>query len=454
MKIVVIGTGYVGLVSGVCFAEIGHNVTCIDIDQDKVDLINNGISPIHENRLQDLLERNVNRKNLEASLDLNAAIKDADISLITVSTPFDDNSIDLSYVSKVSGDIGKALKELNHYHVVCVKSTVEPGTTEKLVGPLITKYSGKKLGKDWGLSMNPEFLAEGSAVKDFMNPDRIVIGANDNKASKMMQKLYSIFNDSEVVITNIMTAEMIKYASNTFLATVISFANEIANLCEVAGDIDAVDVVKGVHADRRLSPIFPKGRIVPDLMSFLYPGTGFGGSCFPKDLKSLIAYGKKIEQPMHILEAVLEINNNQPLRTIDKARKAIGNLSGKKIAVLGLSFKPGTDDIRESPAIPIIKTLINDGAMVLAHDPIAIKNMKVILSDKSLTYVSDLKSAINNIDAIILVTSWPEYQNLSMYLKSNKIPIVDGRRFLDKNKYDKYSGIGLGNKLTISEVNV
>jgi UDPglucose 6-dehydrogenase/GDP-mannose 6-dehydrogenase len=443
MKIVVIGSGYVGLVSGVCLAEIGHDVVCVDVDSNKVNSINSGISPIYEDGLDEFLKKNVTSRRLRATTDLAEAIVGADISMIAVGTPFDGKEIDLSYIRQAAIDIGKSLRHANNYHVICVKSTVVPGTTQNVVGPLLEEASGRKVGVDLGLCMNPEFLAEGSAVKDFMEPDRIVIGASDERTAAVMQRMYAPFTGTDFVLTTPSTAEMGKYTANSFLATVISFSNEIANLCAVVGDIDAIDVMKTVHLDRRLSPILPQGRVTPGLMAFLFPGTGFGGSCFPKDVKALVSFGFKSGQPLNILDAVLETNRMQPHMTLGLIREELGILKNKRIAVLGLAFKAGTDDVRESPAIPIIEALLKEDAYVYAHDPIAIHSMKTAFPNFKIDYCDNLDETIKDVDAIVLVTSWPDYQMIHDQLKTKSVPVIDGRRFLDKTKFECYRGIGL-----------
>jgi UDPglucose 6-dehydrogenase len=444
MKIVVIGTGYVGLVSGVCLAEIGHNVICIDIDSTKIDLINSGASPIHEVGLERLLQKNLSLGRFRATTDLIHSMEGADVSIIAVGTPFNGKDIDLTFIRQAAIDIAGSLRFVSSNHVVCVKSTVIPGTTEKVVGPILEKYSGRRIGVDLGLCMNPEFLAEGTAVTDFMTPDRIVIGAIDYRTACTIKSMYQAFSETDFVLTTPATAEMCKYAANSFLATVISFSNEIANLCSKVPGVDAIDVLRTVHLDRRLSPILPHGRIEPGLMSFLLPGTGFGGSCFPKDVKALASFGAEIGRPLRIMEAVLETNRLQPDVTVDMIRSALGTIRGKRITVLGLAFKPGTDDVRETPAISIIRALINEQAYVLAHDPIAVDSMKLAYPETSAVhYCQDLYDAISNIDAVVLVTSWPDYLSVFDILRSNSVPIIDGRRFFDKNDYMHYHGIGL-----------
>lgn len=444
MKITIIGSGYVGLVSGAGLAEVGHEVVCVDVNSSKIQSINSGVSPIYEKGLDELLLKNVSAGRLRATTDLKEAIVGADVSIIAVGTPFDGKEIDLSYIRQAATDIGKALQHAAAYHVVCVKSTVVPGTTQSVVGPLLEEVSVRKLGVDLGLCMNPEFLAEGSAVKDFMEPDRIVIGASDARAAALMQSMYKPFGVTDLVLTTLTTAEMCKYAANSFLATVISFSNEIANLCAAVGEVDAIDVMKAVHMDRRLSPLLPQGRITPGLMSFLLPGTGFGGSCFPKDVKALVSFGSKIGQPLPILEAVVETNQRQPDVTVGLVRSELGTLRDKRIAVLGLAFKPGTDDVRESPAIGVIAALLREGASVVAHDPIAIESMKRAHPNSAVLYCETLDDTLDDVDAIVLVTSWPEYERIHDLVKSRSVPVIDGRRFLDKTLFAHYSGIGLG----------
>lgn len=443
MKVVVLGSGYVGLVSGVCLAELGHDVVCVDLNDAKIDSINSGVSPIYEKGLNKLLEKNISANRLTATSDLAQALVNADVSIIAVGTPFNTNEIDLSHVRQATKEIGQSLEHAARYHVVCVKSTVIPGTTDSVVGPLLEEYSDRILGKDLGLCMNPEFLAEGTAVKDFMEPDRIVIGASDERAGALVQSMYSAFSKVDFVMTSPITAEMCKYAANSFLATVISFANEISNLCIAIGDVDAIDIMKAIHLDRRLSPLLPQGRITPGLNSFLYPGTGFGGSCFPKDVRALASFGMQVGHRLPILESVLETNQAQPNVTVDLVRDELGTLQHKVIAILGLSFKPGTDDIRESPAITIINMLLDEGANIKAHDPIAINAMKDELSNSSVVYCEKLNEVLTDVDAVILVTSWPVYKELHHHLVSSSIPVIDGRRFLDKTKFDRYRGIGL-----------
>lgn len=444
MKISVIGTGYVGLVSGVCLAEVGHSVTCVDIDENKIANIKQGIPPIHEKGLPELLRRNIN-KSLHATSDLNEAVQDTAVSIIAVGTPFNGEEIDLRYVEKVAQEIGTALKQKSNYHVVIVKSTVVPGTTDQLIIPIIENASGKSAGKDFGVGMNPEFLREGAAIDDFMNPDRIVLGGIDEKTHRVMEEIYAPFKGVDIIKTNNKTAEMIKYAANSVLATMISFSNEIGNLCTSLGGIDVVEVMNGVHKDKRLSPIMKDGsRITPGLLTYLEAGCGFGGSCFPKDVKALISHGEKTGNPMTLLNSVIEINRKQPERVLSLLNKHFPSVDGLKIAVLGLAFKPETDDMRESPAIPIVQKLLNSGAILNAYDPVAKTEAEKIFGNHNIVYYENLKDTLNGVDVIILLTRWSEFEKLSEIVKTlNPQPLfIDGRRMLNKNEFERYEGIG------------
>jgi UDPglucose 6-dehydrogenase/GDP-mannose 6-dehydrogenase len=445
MKVSVIGTGYVGLVSGVCLAEKGHDIVCIDVDEEKVDKINDGIPPIYEMNLDKLLKKNIN-VNLRADSDLYKAVLETDLSLIAVGTPFDGDRIDLSHIEMVSEDIGKAIREKKTYHMVVIKSTVVPGTTDEVVLPILEKYAGKKAGVEFGIGMNPEFLREGEAVMDFMSPDRIVMGAIDEKALAYLEELYHPFENTDKVRTNNKTAEMIKYTSNSLLATMISFSNEIANLCTALGDIDVMDVMKAVHLDRRISPIMSNGkRIKPALTTYIEAGCGFGGSCFPKDVKALIAHGKQAGRPMKLLDAVVRVNHEQPQQVLLRLKKYFPSLKGVRIAILGLAFKPGTDDMRESPAIPIINHLLSHGAEISAYDPAARDEAKKQFGERNIEYCSTLEQSLEEVEAIILLTRWEEFGEIPKLLdEMDPQPLfIDGRRMIDKSSIARYEGIGL-----------
>lgn len=444
MKVSVIGTGYVGLVSGVCLAEKGHEVICVDADAKKIAQIQQGISPIFERGLETLLQEHIGRRLL-ATTDLSSAVRDTELSLIAVGTPFSDGEIDLRFVKQVSEQIGEALRDKRTYHVVVLKSTVVPGTTETTVLPILEQSSRKKAGVDFGVGMNPEFLTEGEAVNDFMNPDRIVLGGIDNKTLERLESLYADFQGVEKLKTNPKTAEMIKYTSNALLATMISFANEIANLGAILGGIDVVDVMRGVHLSNYLTLRMPDGsRKSPGIVAFLSAGCGFGGSCLPKDVKALIAHGCKKGQPMDLLKAVIQVNEQQPDQVISLLKKHHSSLNRVRVGVLGLAFRPDTNDMRESPAIPILRALATEGAIVKAYDPAVRQNAGEMISD-SVRICGDLSEAVGDADAIVLVTRWDEFRKVPELLRGREIPplFVDGRRMLDKAQFARYEGIGL-----------
>jgi len=425
MKVSVIGSGYVGSVTAACFANVGHEVVCVDIDEKKVEQINKGVPPIYEEGLEELLGKYAG-KRLIATTDSEFAVMDTEISFICVGTPSgEDGSIDLSIVRAAAGNIGEALAKKESYHVVVVKSTVVPETTEKVVLPILEEKSGKKAGKDFGVAMNPEFLREGKAVYDFMHPDKIVVGANDRKAGDLVSELYRSF-DCEVTRTIPRTAEMIKYANNSFLATKISFANEIGNICKKLG-IDTYEVMQAVGKDFRISP------------NFLNSGAGFGGSCFPKDVKALIGKAKDIGYDPLLLESVIEVNEKQPLQMTEILQRKAGDPEGKKVAVLGLAFKNDTDDIRESRAIPVIAELLRLGARVSAYDPMAAENMKKVFP--TIEYCESAAEALKDTEACLVMTEWEEFKELDAEFEGMKEKIViDGRRVIRAKGLD-YEGL-------------
>ena len=443
MKVSVIGTGYVGLVSGVCLAEKGHSVICVDIDPAKVDMINAAQPPIYEAGLEALLKKNTGSR-LKASTDLRTAVLESDISLIAVGTPFDGDRIDLKYIRQVAQEIGEVLRDKPTFHAVIVKSTVVPGTTDGVVAPILAKASGRTPSVDFGVGMNPEFLKEGDAIEDFMNPDRVVLGGMDDRTVDMLAELYSVFEGVDLVRCDTRTAEMIKYTANSLLATLISFSNEIGNLCSMMG-VDTVDAMHGMHLDKRFMPILEDGtRVRPGMISYLASGCGFGGSCFPKDVKALIAHGESVGHDMSLLKAVIDVNKRQPARMIDLLRQHYPDLSGTHITVLGVAFKPGTDDVRESPAIPIITDLLRARAVVTVYDPPAQHEAYEIFED-DVTYAETLEAAICEAKAVMLVTHWPEFADLPARF-ANLAPaplLIDGRRNLPKNSFERYEGIGL-----------
>jgi UDPglucose 6-dehydrogenase len=445
MRISIIGTGYVGLVTGVCLAEKGHTVVCVDVDAEKVDRINRGIPTFFEKGLEDLLQKNL-ESGIRATTDLAAAVTETEITMIAVGTPFDGNEIDLSFVKNVAREIGEALKDKPGYHLVAVKSTVVPGTTDDVVLPLLESASGKTAGEDFGVGMNPEFLTEGEAIGDFMDPDRIVLGGMDDRSIDLLGEVYLPFRGVPKLRTNNRTAEMIKYASNALLATAISFSNEIGNLCAAIGGIDVVDVLKGVHLSKYISVIQPDGeRHLPAIEGFLAAGCGFGGSCLPKDVKALIAHGEKHGAPMHLLDAVIRINKQQHMKVVGLLKKHFPSLSGVRVGILGLAFRPDTDDMRESPAIPIILELVAGGASISAYDPVAQEQARIALGDRNIRYVRSAREAVEAAQAVILVTRWDEFRSLpELFGRMEQPPVfIDGRRLLDRDDVANYEGIGL-----------
>jgi len=429
MRVSIIGSGYVGSVTAACFAALGHEVICIDIDQNKVRQINDGYPPVWEEGLEDLMQRHVG-KNLIATSDYGYAIQNTDVSFICVGTPSgDDGGIDLSIVGAASKSLGSAIASKSGYHVVVVKSTVVPGTTEDVVIPLLEEYSGRVSGEGFGVAMNPEFLREGRAVHDFMNPDKIVVGSIDKRSGAIVSELYREI-DCEITHTNLRTAEMIKYTNNALLATKISFANEIGNICKKLG-IDTYEVMDAVGKDFRLSPYF------------LNSGAGFGGSCFPKDVRALMVKAKELDYYPSLLESVMEVNELQPLQMVELLQEKVPDLAGKKISVMGLAFKGNTDDIRESRSIPVIRKLLDLGAEVRVYDPLASENMKAIFDN--ITYCESAGEALKDTEACLIMTEWDEFRNLDTAFSMMKGKLViDGRHLIDPNSLStdiEYVGI-------------
>ena len=440
MNIGIIGTGYVGLVTGVCFASKGHKVLCADVISEKIESINKGKSPIFEEGLEDLLQAALENQMLEATTNVDYVIEKSDVVFICVGTPsLPDGSMNYEYVEEAARNIGRILKKQQKFKVIIIKSTCIPGTTSNHVGPIIEEESGLKVQFGFGLGMNPEFLREGVAVNDFLYPDRVVIGVSDDNTKDIMMKCYDGFI-APFVIVDPTSAEMIKYTANTFLATKISFFNEMANLAEKFG-ADISVVTEAVGMDHRISEKFMKA------------GIGWGGSCFPKDIRALIHKSKEFGISSKLLQAAYDINESQPFEAIRLLKEELGDekLPGKKIAVLGLAFKPNTDDTREAPSIPIINLLLKEGANVVATDPIAIEDAKKLLKNKNIDFVLSAEEALTDADACILVTEWGEYIHIPLdhFLEKMKSPIIiDGRRVYNyekmREKGIRYKGIGLG----------
>jgi UDPglucose 6-dehydrogenase len=396
MHIAVIGTGYVGLVSGACFAEFGIEVTCVDVDENKINRLHQGIIPIYEPGLDQIVEKNVKAGRLHFTTDIKSAVEDALVIFLAVGTPpKEDGSPDMSYYQQAAKDIAESM---NGYKVLVTKSTVPVGTGEWLRQFV---KDNLKTETNFGVASNPEFLREGAAIDDFMRPDRVVIGSNEEDAIAVMKDLYRplYIIETPIVITSLEAAELIKYAANAFLATKITFINEIANLCDAIG-CDVHDVARGMGMDNRI------GR------KFLHPGPGYGGSCFPKDTKAFTKVGDKFGVETSVVDAVIKANDFQRMAMIPKIEKLVGDLSGKQIGVLGLSFKPETDDMRESPATDIIRELVKRGAKVKAFDPVAMEEAKHSLPD--IEYATDEYDAIDGADALVIVTEWNQFRALDM----------------------------------------
>ncbi len=432
MKIAVVGTGYVGLVTGTCFAETGNNVTCVDIDANKVNKLNSGQITIYEPGLEKLFLRNVKENRLVFTTKLEDAIEDVEIIFLALPTPPGaDGSADLRYILGVADNLGKIL---TNYKVIVNKSTVPVGTADKVKMAICQNFKG-----DFDVVSNPEFLREGVAVDDFMKPDRVVIGTKSERAKKIMSDLYAPFvrQGNPIIFMDERSSELTKYAANSFLATKISFMNEIAQLCEKLGaDVDFVR--KGIGSDDRIGK------------RFLFPGIGYGGSCFPKDVQALIMSSDEVEYDFEILKAVEKVNENQKLHLVNKIKTYFNSdLIGKHFALWGLAFKPNTDDIREAPALVIIEALISSGATITAFDPEAMPNVKSVIGDK-IRFVENQYDALMGANALIIATEWsefrtPDFDRMDLLLDGNKI-VFDGRNLFEVNKMEElgyhYQSIG------------
>ncbi len=424
MNIAIVGTGYVGLVSGTCFAEMGINVTCVDIDKEKVEKLHQGIIPIYEPGLDEMVRRNVEAGRLHFTTDLREVLDDVEVVFSAVGTPPDeDGSADLKYVLAVAKTFGE---NINKYTILVTKSTVPVGTARKVKETIKAELEKRGADIEFDVASNPEFLKEGAAIKDFMSPDRVVVGTESERARKVMARLYKPFmvvND-RMIFTDIPSAEMIKYAANSMLATRISFMNDIANLCELVG-ADVNMVRKGIGSDTRIGK------------KFLYPGCGYGGSCFPKDVKALIKTAEKNGYPMRVLKAVEEVNEIQKSILFEKLLKELnGDIAGKTIALWGLAFKPETDDMREAPALVLINKLKEAGATVKVFDPVAMTECRRRLGDETVTYCADMYEAAIDADALLLVTEWKQFRmpSLPVLKKTMANPlIIDGRNIYDSD---------------------
>ena len=420
MNIAIVGTGYVGLVSGACFAEVGIDVTCVDIDADKIEKLKEGKIPIYEPGLEDLVTRNTKAGRLHFTTDLRNCIDNTDVVFCAVGTPPDeDGSADLRYVEAVAREFGSLI---NRYTIFVTKSTVPVGTYKIVRRVIDEELARRGVSVEFDLASNPEFLKEGAAIKDFMSPDRVVIGTDSARARKKMERLYRPFllNNFRVIFMDIASAEMTKYAANSMLATRISFMNDIANLCELVG-ADANMVRKGIGTDARIGT------------KFLYPGCGYGGSCFPKDVNALAKTGRDAGYSMSIIEAVERVNDRQKHVVFDKLKKELGSLEGKRIALWGLAFKPETDDMREAPSLVVIDRLLKEGAAVTVYDPVAMDECRRRIGD-TVSYARDMYDATMDADALALLTEWkqfrlPSWRVVHKAMRGNIV--VDGRNIYD-----------------------
>jgi len=426
MNIAVVGTGYVGLVTGVCFSEMGINVVCVDIDKDKIQKLKEGVTPIYEPGLKEMIERNHGAGRLRFSDDLASCLDDVEVIFCAVGTPPNENGdADLQYVLEVARTIGQ---RINNYVLVVTKSTVPVGTSQKVKETIQEELIKRNVVVDFDVASNPEFLKEGSAIKDFMSPDRVVVGVESERAKELMDRLYKPFtlNHYRMIYTDIPSAEMIKYAANAMLATRISFMNDIANLCALVG-ADANMVRSGIGSDSRIGN------------KFLYPGCGYGGSCFPKDVKALIRTASKHGYDMQVLRAVEAVNEKQKTILFEKLLKIFPNMSGKTIAVWGLSFKPNTDDMREAPSLVLIDLLLKAGCTVKVYDPIAMNECKRRMGNQVI-YAQDMYDAAADADALLLLTEWKEFRlpSWNVLKKTMNSPVVlDGRNIYDKKEMEQ-----------------
>ena len=435
MKICVVGAGYVGLATGVMFGKLGHDISVTDIDASRVKTVNSGRLPFHEPPLERELAKLVKAGKLKATKDTVGATSEAKFIFLCVQTPsMPSGRIDIGPLKVAAKSVGKGLKDAGEYKVVVTKSTVVPTTTDSVVKPIMERISGRKAGKDFGLCMNPEFLQEGTALNDSMRPSRIVVGEMDKKAGDMLLKLYAPLK-ADKIRTDLRSAEMIKYASNVFLATKISYANEIANMCSRVG-IDSDPVLKAAGMDPRIGSLFLK------------PGLGFGGSCLPKDVRALKDLAGSKGYRSRLLTALLAINDEQPREGIRLIEAELGDLRGKRVAVLGLSFKGGVDDTRETRAVPLITGLLAKGARVVAYDPMATGNFIKLMP--TIEYASSAAECLRNADGCIVQADWAEFKKLGKkeFSSMRRAVVVDGRRFLDPEKVRRagavYMGIGYG----------
>jgi len=435
-KVSILGTGFIGLCSAACFADKNIKVLASTHNEKKAAMINEGNAPFYEAGLQEIMDniKNIKPDLLKCLTEPVKAITETDISMITQGTPMrEDKNIDLSFIESTAKEIGEALEAKDKYHLVVVRSTVVPGTTRNLVGRIISEVSGKEPGKDYGLCMQPEFLAEGRSIEDTLHPDRIVIGEFDEKSGAMLQEFYEYFYDDHlkncpILRMNLESAELVKYGNNCLLSTKISYANEFANFAELVPNVDIMQVMKGVGLDYRINP------------RFLRAGVGFGGSCFHKDVNAIKAWANSKGYKSKLLEAVLDINDDQAVHIVDIAEELTGGLMGKKITLLGLAFKPGTDDMREAASIRVINELLRRNLKdIVGYDPKAIDTAKIELKDK-ISYASSIEEALKDSECALLITEWDEFRELKPddFKRFMRTPnLIDGRRIFEYNEFSE-----------------
>ena len=432
-RISILGTGFIGLCSAVCFGDRGFEVICSTHDPKKADLINKGIPPFYEPELEPMLKRSVESGAVRCTTSPEEAVLETDISMMTVGTPMrEDKSIDLQFIESTAREIGEALAKKDDYHLVAARSTIVPGTTRNLIAPNIIEHSGKRVGADFGLCMQPEFLAEGRSIEDTLRPDRIIIGEYDKRSGEMLQELYEDFygdhlENCPILRMNLESAELVKYGNNLLLSTKVSYANELSRIAEFVPGVDIVQVMKGVGLDYRINPAHTRA------------GVGFGGSCFPKDVNAIIAFSKSQGYTPRIFEAVLSVNDAQAKHVVHIAEEELGDLTGKRVSLLGLAFKEDTDDMREAPSIRIVRHLKERGAHIIGYDPIANKTAYVVFKD-SIEYAQDIPEALKGSDCAMIVTPWEQFKTLQPvdFRQHMKTPfVIDGRRILDPEVFSR-----------------
>jgi len=438
-----LGLGYVGLTSAVCFAHRGFRVIGVDADPEKIELINSGKPPFYEPNVEGLLREALGSGMLSCTGNHFEAVEGSDVTFITVGTPSNpDGSINLEQVKSASAQVGEALGRKGGYHLLVVRSTVTPGTTENVVKPTVEKFSGRRCGEEWGLCFNPEFLREGNAVEDTFKPDRMVIGEVDKRSGDALEELYRSFYGNGMpptIRTTPVNAELIKYANNAFLAMKVSFINMIANLCQRLPGADVKVVAEGLGFDKRIGPLFLKA------------GVGWGGSCWPKDLKALLNFSLKNGVELPLVEATLKVNETQPYRIVELAKELVGGLEGRKVSVLGLAFKPNTDDMRHAVSIKVVDRLLEEGAKVTVYDPKAVENARRVFGER-VEYAGSVEECLRGSECALIVTEWDEFKKISPedFIRLMKVPAVsDGRRIYDPEAYSnrlRFNAVGLGGK--------